>query len=119
MPVQRHVWQAPSWTDRPPAPPVGAADAEAAGASVRRPDLHVHRGFDRNVGMPPVKLPLIGIACSGVARDGDADQPVRSDDAVGRVELHPTRAGQVDLHPGMRIGRAAPARGRVDRGSQR
>ena len=40
-----------------------------------------------------------------VARDGHADQILAADQPIGRVELDPAGAGQVDLHPG--VGRAA------------
>ena len=40
-----------------------------------------------------------------IARHRDADQIAGADDAVGRIELDPAGARQIDLHPGM--GRAA------------
>ena len=56
---------------------------------------------------------------AGGAGDGDADQVAVADDAVGRVELDPAGAGQVDLRPG--VGRAAAERrpGRRGRGRRR
>src|SRR3954462_3705411 len=38
----------------------------------------------------------------GVAGDADADEVAIADDAVGRIELHPTGAWQIDLAPRMR-----------------
>src|SRR5262249_31689343 len=36
-----------------------------------------------------------------ITRDSDADQVVIADDAVGRIELDPAGARQVNLEPGM------------------
>src|SRR5260370_14770695 len=36
-----------------------------------------------------------------IARHRDADEIAGADDAVGRIELDPARAWQIDLHPGM------------------
>src|SRR3954463_12313172 len=37
----------------------------------------------------------------GIACHRDPDQVAIADNAVGRIELHPTGAGQIDLAPGM------------------
>src|SRR5215470_10272822 len=42
-----------------------------------------------------------------IARNSDADQVAAADDTVGRIELDPAGARQIDLHPGMRRAAAA------------
>ena len=39
-----------------------------------------------------------------IPRDRHANQMAIADDAVGRIEVYPARAGQIDLAPGMQIG---------------
>ena len=46
-----------------------------------------------------------GDGLARIARDRDANEVAVADDAVGRIELDPAGARQIDLHPGM--GRAA------------
>src|SRR5581483_9677431 len=49
-----------------------------------------------------------------VASDGDTDEIAAADERVRRVELDPTRPGQVDLRPCMRRAAANEAAGGAD-----
>ena len=63
------------------------------------PDLDRHAG---EVGGGARVGAAQGRRLLGGAGDRDADQVAVADDAVGRVELDPAGAGQVDLRPGVR-----------------
>src|SRR5262249_39215958 len=68
-------------------------------------DLHLAEG----VGHAEID-PMQRDRLTRIARHRDADQVAAADDAVGRIELDPARARQVDLHPG--VSRSAPAMSR-------
>src|SRR5437762_11967149 len=78
----------------------------------KRLDLDVDHRIDRHVGgSGEGALDRHGLL--GIAADGDAEQPLRADDAVGRIEFDPARARQIDFYPGMGERRFCRAAGRL------
>src|SRR6266481_2414020 len=67
-------------------------------------DIDVHLHADEGVGRPEIGA-MQRDRLARIAGDCDANEVAGTDDAVGRIELDPTVARQIDLHPGM--GRAA------------
>ena len=69
-----------------------------------RDDVDVDLHADKRVGRAQIGA-VQRDRLARIARHRDADQVAGADDAVGRIELDPAGARQIDLHPGM--GRAA------------
>src|SRR5262249_35723729 len=60
---------------------------------VQRPHLDLHQRLDHDIGRAGEGA-LDGHGLFRIATDGDPDQPLAADDAVGGIELHPASAGQ-------------------------